>query len=302
MRLRVGLVSADKSKMPNLVLMKLSAWHKAQGDEVFFRNLQPPVDRLYISCIYRENAAKARGIEKLFPTSEVIFGGYGINGTMLPPAVEHTCPDYKLYPDTDFAMGYTSRGCPRSCPWCVIPQREGMCREWSPFEEFWDGQEKMVLLDPNFLASSERIRKLEWLIDHNIRVNFNQGLDIRLVTDRIAQLLARVRSANWHFTDKYFHFAFDDSNYEAEMRRGVERLVAAGISPRNLMFYMLCGYKNSTFGEEMHRFRVLRELGVDPYVMLYEKKRGTDRYHFARWVNARIYKVCEWKDYSRRRT
>ena len=298
--MRVGLIQVDRTAFPNLALMKLSAWHKAQGDIVLFRYMDLPLDKIYVSCIYSRNAAQARGIRTLFPTSEIILGGYGINGAMLPEEVEHTYPDYSLY-GVDYAMGYTSRGCPRNCPWCVIPQREGMCREWSPFEEFWDGQKKMILLDPNFLASSERMRKLEWLIDHNIRVNFNQGLDIRLVTDRIAQLLARVRSANWHFTDNYLHFAFDDSGYESEVCRGVERLVAAGISPRNLMFYMLCGF-NSTFGDEMHRFRVLRELGVDPYVMLYEKKRGTDRYHFARWVNARIYKVCEWKDYSRRRT
>ena len=124
-------------------------------------------------------------------------------------------------------------------------------------------------------------------------------LDIRLVTPQIAELLAQINPGNWRFTDQVFNFAFDETRTEHAVRRGVKHLVEAGVTPRKMMFYLLAGY-NTTLEDEMHRFNVLRELGVDAYVMLYRKERGTDRYHFARWVNARICEACDWEDYDRR--
>jgi len=292
--MRVGLVQVDGS-MPNLALMKLSAWHKSQGDEVVFRTLNHPIDKLYISCIFTKNAAQAKGIGLLFPEAEVVFGGYGISGVSLPDRVEHTYPDYELY-GIDYAMGYTSRGCIRKCPFCFIPKYEGMIREHSPFEEFWRGQEKMVLLDPNFLASPKRYEKLEWLREKGIKINFNQGLDLRLVNEKAGELLREIKAMTHTFKSRMYHFAWDNIKDEEKIKRGIEILKGAGIPVSYMMVYFLIGY-DSDFENEMYRFEELRKMGVHPFAMVYDK-RDPLRRGFSRWVNRRLYKVTPWSEYS----
>jgi len=294
---KVGLIAADKAPMPNLALMKLSAWHKNRGDKVYFRWIPPDVDRLYISCLFKENAPQARGIGKLFPTAEVILGGYGINNTMLPHVIEHIYPDYSLY-GIDYSMGYTSRGCIRNCPWCVIPKMEGYIREWAWFDEFHRDQKKMVLLDPNILASPRVKEKLQWLIDNKIDVNFNAGLDARLVTDEIAQLLSQVRTYTWSFKTRMYHFAWDNVKDEKTVLRGLERLLAAGIPAYALTFYVLSGYDGQTIEDERYRCEKLISYEVNPFVMLYHRKDPV-RNAYARWINKRLYKVCTWDEYER---
>ena len=294
--MKILLVDVD-SKMPNLALMKISAYHKERGDQIFLNDGGDP-DKVYISCIFTKNRAKAFGIAKMFDCP-VEIGGYGANGRQLPKEIEHIMPDYSLY-DCDYSMGFTSRGCIRNCPWCIVPQKEGRIRDHAPITEFvHPDHDKLILLDNNFLASPRWKENLQFIIDYGIKVNFNQGLDIRLVNKEIAGALADVNYYNRHFKYRCLHFAFDTLSIEPFVRRGVEILKDAGIKPRELMFYMLTNF-NTTFQEDMHRFLVLRELGVDPFVMIYNGNRKDDlSRHFARWVNKRLYKVCEFSDYGR---
>lgn len=298
------LVDVD-SKMPNLALMKLSAWHKARGDEV--RLLRGSIaglwahvkfDKVYVSCIFSKNAPKARKLASLFPNAKI--GGYGVNGTKLPDEIEHTMPDYDLY-GCDFSMGYTKRGCNRNCPWCVIPEREGPIHEHAPITEFHrPDHDKLILLDPNFLDGGRWRENLRYIIDHGLKVNFNQGLDIRIVNEENAGMLADCRYYDWKFKQRMLHFAFDDPTIEPYVRRGVQLLKDAGIPPKNLMFYELVGF-NTDFAADYHRYRILwEELGVLPFVMIYNDRRDSPILrHFGRWVNKRVYKVCRWEDYDR---
>lgn len=290
-------------KIPNLALMKLSAWHKARGDEVKLLRgsiaglwAHVKFDKTYISCVFEQNARDAQKLVSLF--SDVQVGGYGFNGAKLPDEIEHTMPNYSLY-GCDFSMGFTSRGCIRNCEFCIVPEKEGPICDHAPVSEFLHpGHNKVILLDNNFLASPMWKENLQFIIDHDLKVNFNQGLDIRLVNDENAAMLAECKFYNWHFKCRQLHFAFDLPEIEPEVRRGVGILGDNGIKPRNLMFYELVG-ERTTFEQDIHRFEVLRELGVDPFVMIYNNRRDRPELrHFARWVNKRIYKSCDLRDYD----
>lgn len=298
--MKILLVDVD-SKMPNLALRKLWAWHEGRGDEVRYLRgslvglyAHVRFDKVYISCIFSKNAEKAREIAELFPNAEV--GGYGVNGAKLPDEIEHTMPNYH---GMDSSMGYTKRGCNRNCPWCVIPQREGPTHEHAPITEFHHpSHDKLILLDPNFLDGGRWRENLQYIIDNGLKVNFTQGLDIRLVNEENAKMLAECKFYNWKFTYRQLHFAFDTPEIEPEVRRGIGILEDAGVKPRKMMFYELVGF-NTGFGQDLHRFEVLRELGVDPFVMIYNDRRDIPILrHFARWVNKRVYKVCWWGDYD----
>jgi hypothetical protein len=163
----------------------------------------------------------------------------------------------------------------------------------------------VVLLDDNFLALLGRAKALlEEAIERGIEVCFSQGLDIRLVTREIAGLLARVRFWNTHHTRRQLTVAFDSPEMYRAFRRGVTLLVEAGIKPWQIQAFFLCGY-GSTFDEDVERFSVMRQLDIDPFCMVYRSpdrgKRIGDRrlHHFARWVNRRLYKSCQFEEYRR---
>jgi len=291
----VSLIDID-SKLPNLALMKISAYHKAQGDEVFLNHYDNP-DLVYVSCIFKENASKAYGLQKMF-NCPVIIGGPGAYSGPLKDEIEFIMPDYSLY-GIDYAMGYTQRGCIRACPFCIVPKLEGKFREHTWFDTFWNGQKKMILLDNNFLASAKWKEKLEWLIDNKIKVSFCQGLDIRLITRENAELLKQVQYYDLHFNEKRLYFAFDSLDYEQEVRKGIEILLDVGISPKNMMFYVLTGF-DLPFKDDYRRYRILwEEFGVYPFIMLYNNGGSLLQRKFARYVNKRIHKVVPFYEYDR---
>lgn len=301
--MNVALIDVD-SKMPNLALRKIWAWHEKRGDKVWYLHISlvkfythVRFDKVYISCVFSENADKARRLASMFPSAEVGVGGYGVNGAKLPDEIEHTMPNYT---NMDFSMGFTSRGCIRRCEFCDVWRKEGGIHDHSPVGEFWHpSHRKVVLLDNNFLASPKWRENLQFIIDRDLKVNFNQGLDIRLVNEENAAMLAECRFYNWKFTYRQLHFAFDMPEIEFEVRRGVQILEDAGVRPRKLMFYMLVGF-NTTFEQDQRRFNVLRELGTDPFVMVYNNRRDIPILrHFARWVNKRVYKACKWEEYDK---
>lgn len=310
--MKILLIDVD-SKMPNLALMKLSAWHKKQGDQVYLKkglSLERPLlcqepNKVYVSDIFSKEKATLIKATSGF-TCPMEIGGYGISCRKLPDEIEHIMPDYSLY-GIDYSMGYTSRGCIRYCPWCIIPRFEGQIKEHAPISEFLHPQhDKLILLDGNFLASPKASAKLHELAHtfvkrrarstrrplwRRLRVNFHQGLDIRLVTSENARALAEIEYRNWRFTSKLLHFAFDDPVIEKDVTRGIAHLCNAGIPARHQVFYMLCGF-NTTFDQDYHRFEVLRNQHVLPFVMIYNNGRGNPVVrHFARWVNQRFYQL-----------
>ena len=216
----VLLVDADSKKgFPNLALMKLSAWYKREGWHVdLIQGLPdaPPLhlyDKTYISVIFFQNKEKALDYALMMPNSEIGGSGYDLTKT-LPDEIEHIKPDYSLY-DLDFSMGFTSRGCIRKCGFCIVPKKEGSIKHHAFVQEFHNlGHTNVMLLDNNFLASPNWKYNLGYINDLGLKVNFNQGLDIRLLDKDKAALLASTKYYSWNFKTRSLHFAFDDPRHE----------------------------------------------------------------------------------------
>lgn len=274
--------------------MKLAAWHKAQGDQVYLhRNCSP--DRVYIGCIFTKNRSKTLGIAKMFPQSEVIVGGSGVNYEKLPDRAEHSCPDYDLF-GINYSMGYTSRGCIRKCSWCLVPKMYGSIREHAHLDEFLR-HDKVRLLDDNFLASPKWAEKLKDLAQRKTKVCFTQGLDIRLVDREAAQLLSRVQYRENRFQRRRLYFSWDLPEIENSVMQGIDTLEKAGIPPKYLMFYVLVGF-NTSYEQDLHRVLALADRGCLPYIMPYNHRKDSYYPHLQRWTNRRMYEFIPWEKYD----
>lgn len=289
--MRIGLIDVDSHNFPNLVLMKLSAYHKAKGDQVEMWNGLLHYDRVYQSKVFDETYSKH--FEWVVNADEIIMGGNGYDlKSVLPDEVEHTCPDYSLYGITDTAYGYLTRGCPRSCPFCIVSEKEGRrSQQVAELDEFWRGEKNIVLLDPNITASKECEKLFDDLISTKAYIDFNQGLDVRLLTDKGADQLNRMKL-------KMIHFAWD--NYEMktyEKLKAIKPLLK--YDHHKLMAYVLVNY-NTTIEQDLERIYKLKELDIDPYVMIFDKPNAPKEIRkMQRWCNAKwIFRSTEWEDYK----
>jgi len=272
--MEIGLIDVD-SKITNLALMKLSAWHKQQGDRVefYFQFSHNKYDKIYASKIFTDTP------DYQYCYNDIIKGGSGYDlTTNLPLEIENIYPDYSLY-NCNYAMGFTTRGCIRNCPFCIVPKKEGKIKIVADIYYFWNGQDKIMLLDNNILALPEHFEKIcKQLIKEKIKVDFNQGLDIRLIDDDKAKLLSKIKI--W----KQLRFAWDDIKIEKSVIKGIS-ILKKYMPASRLMFYVLTGF-NSNEDEDLYRIETLKSLCVDPFVMVYNAHKQTRRkIELARWAN-----------------
>jgi hypothetical protein len=287
--MKIGLFDLN-SKYHNLALMKLSSYHKQKGDLVEFYNplWYKTYNRIYVSKIFTKKT-----INDCYLRPDMIMGGSGIDLTIkLPDEIEHTIPDYSLY-NLDYSLGFTTRGCINNCPFCIVPKKEGKIKEHTEVKEFKNPKSDIViLLDNNFLALPSHIEKLKHYISKGWIMDFNQGLDLRLINDENANLLSKIKYY------KQIRFAWDLMKNEKNIKEGLE-IVIKYIKPYKIMVYILCGF-NTTFEEDFYRFTELRRYGVEPFVMIYNNQKKNQKLrNFAKWVNRRYYKVCKWKEYKK---
>ena len=307
--MKIGLWDMDGHNFPNLALMKISAWHKQQGDEVEMINLFEHYDRVYISKVFGSEYTD----EDLtcVNADEIIYGGTGFAISIkderevfdkskdkdLPNEMEHIYPDYSLYPKLtkDTAYGFLTRGCPNGCPFCIVHKKEGLCaKKVANLDEFWHGQKYIKLLDGNILACKQRKELLQQLIDSKAKVDFTQGLDARFVTEEVALQLKQIKKET-------VHFAFDFMKNEKRIIKGLKTYADICGLPSSFdkrTVYMLTNY-DTTHEEDMYRVRKIKECGFAPYVMIYRKSTAPEiTRHLQRWCNNRfIYGSCEFKDY-----
>ena len=291
---RIGLYNVD-SKIPNLALMKISAFHKERGDvvEPYSPLFKEQYDKVYASTIFNFSAKSL-----LDPERMVIGGSAWDLHKDLPPEVERSAPDYSFF-NYEHSIGFTMRGCRFRCKFCVVPEKEGRPKMNSTIDEIWTqrASDFIVLLDNDFFGNPEWRERIAEISKHGLRVNFNQGLNIRIITDEQARALASVRFCNYHQTARQVHFAWDRFNDEKLIDAGIERVKAAGIRPAQMMFYVLIGF-DTTPEQDYYRVMKLRGLGCDPFVMPYDKGDLYQR-RFARWVNHKaIFKSVRWEDYG----
>lgn len=261
--MKVGLIDVDSHNFPNLPLMKLSAHHKENGDSVEFVKAGRKYDQVYISKIFTES--KEPDIP--FSAPSIIRGGSGYDlKNRLPDEVEHTFPDYSLYPQFHFALGWLTRGCPHcDHPFCITPEKDGkISMKVADLSEFWNGQKEIKLLDQNILACKDRLDLLDQLQDSGAWVEFNGGMDIRFVNSEIAERLSKLKV-------KIHHFAWDNPKERLEKQFDFVRPFLPQ-ADQNIKVYVLVNYW-STIPEDLHRIYFLRDHGYQPYVMIYDKQK-----------------------------
>tara|TARA_Y100000034_G_C6641505_1_gene280422 strand:+ start:28 stop:588 length:561 start_codon:yes stop_codon:yes gene_type:complete len=181
----------------------------------------------------------------------------------------------------------------------VVPEKEGKPKSVNTIEKLWTQRTSnfLVLLDNDFFGNPEWKDRIEEIKELNLKVNFSQGLNIRIISERQAQALASVKFRNLKNTSSQVTFAWDQINDEKVIKRGFQRVVDAGIKPYQMQFYVLIGY-DTTPEEDMHRVMMLKGWGCDPYVMPYNKKDPYQR-KFTRWVNHRaIFNSCTFEEYN----
>ena len=297
----IGLVDVDQTKFPNLVLMKLSAYFKAQGyetelmkpaDVMLGLNLFKSFGKLYGACTFTKNAAIAKALEG----QGVHIAGTGTGKKeVLPQNIEHIMPDYSLYGIKDAAYGFLTRGCPRGCPFCIVAGKEGKrSRKVADLSEWWDGQTNIVLLDPNLLACEDRTELLQQLADSGARVDFSQGLDVRLMDDEAIEAINCIKTS-------MLHFAWDNpkDTHTKECLANVAKKLKLQ-DDRKRRVYVLTNFW-STFEEDLARVYWLRENGYDPFVMVYEKDTAPRQIRrLQRWCNNKfIFRTCKrFEDYD----
>lgn len=309
--LEIALVDVDSHDFPNLALMKISAYHKARGDNVEFINYLKHYDIAYVSKIFGDEYSQPAGY--CINADMIIEGGTWfcidvVNGREvfrkskhknLPYEIEHTYPDYSLYPGLtkDTAFGFLTRGCPNNCGYCIVSKKEGLeSLKVADLSEFWNGQKYIKLMDANLLACKDRSELLKQLVDSNAWVDFTQGLDARFVNEDTAELLKCIKT-------KLVHFAFDRMAFRKQIIDGLKTYKeVCKLSDGKSIVYMLTNY-DTTIEEDLYRVRVIGELGYMPDVRIYRKSTAPKILRdLQRWCNNRIlYKSCDFMDYVPRK-
>ena len=299
--MRVGLIDVDGHNFPNLALMKISSYHKAQGDEVEWWWGWGQYDRVYMSKVFNETYTP--DIPEPLNATEIIKGGTGYDlQNKLPEEIEHCFPDYSLYPQytEGKAFGFLTRGCPNNCPFCIVCAKEGRnsCKV-ADLDQWWNGQKQIVLCDPNLLACKDHLSLIDQLAESKAIVDINQGVDARMLTEENIEHLNKVKLKN-------IHFAWDLMERSDAVLKGLNLWRERGKKSSNGSFgtvYVLTNF-NTTMEENLHRVYTIRDIGFNPYIMIYDKPTAPREVRMLqRWCNNKFIfnSTKKFEDYDPKR-
>lgn len=304
--MRIGLIDVDGHNFPNLALMRISAYHKACGDIVeWWWSDFVHYDIVYMSKIFSD--AYSPDIPAPINADKVVKGGTGyaihLQGGKeifnkeqdkdLPAGIEKMFPDYSIYPQFPYAVSMTSRGCPRGCAFCHVAAKEGRCSiKVANVSDFWCGQDEIKVLDPNITACRDKRDLMQQYVDTKAKIDFTQGLDIRLLNQQGIEDLNKMRIGT-------LHFAWDNPQDDLKSKfrdfaKGFRRKTNIGT------VYCLTNF-NSTLDQDLYRIYTLRDLGYDPFVMVYNKPAAPKEIRrLQRWCNNKIIfkSTTRFEDYN----
>ena len=280
---------------PNYALMKISAYHKSLGNTVEWWDKSKEYDLVYSSKVFSFTP------ENPDLPADTIKGGTGYSlFSDLPPEIDEMFPDYSLYPYCNYAIGYITRGCPNHCRWCVVPRKEGAIKPYRTWEQLVrPDSDKLVLMDNNILACEYGIKQLESLIDSGYKIDLNQGMDARLVTDDIAQILSKMK---WI---KYLRFSCDTTAQIEYIQKTAEMLGKRGIKPYRLFIYLLVTEDLNNAEYRVEQLKKLR--GITIYAQAERKLDGKSKPNALqkefcqRYVYSGKFRSVSWSEYAKER-
>ncbi len=325
--LTVRITQLD-GKLPNLALMKLAAFHRDRGDSVHFtRNarrdlFEPDYDIVYGSAIFTRSLPLVKRLCSDFPGA--IVGGTGLADSpqydwkrtveqyLSVPSYEQY--DYSIYDRSGFtaSIGFSQRGCRLACKFCRVPQKEGRPSIVGRVADIWRGDpypRHIMLLDNDFFGVPQSIweANIDEIISGRFKVSLIQGINVRLIDATIAKAIARMPYYDDDFQTRRLYTAWDNLKDEQRFLTGVHHLLNAGVKPGHLMVYMLTGFDpQETWERLFHRFETMRDLGLKPYPMVFERAPGVsgntlpykELKAFQRWVLRGYYRFIPWSDYD----
>lgn len=295
--MKIGIIQID-GKLPNLALMKVAGYHESKGNVVEWYNgnlYESQYDYIYASKIFSFSPTPD------LPKGKSFLGGTGIDFfNTLPVEIESSNASYSLYPNCNYHIGFSMKGCRFACKFCCVPKKEGRPYQYNTIAQLLinpKGAKRLMLLDNDFFGGPDWRNNLQFIIDNRIKVCFVQGLNIRIITEDQAALLSKCNYTNSKFNQKYLTFAWDRYNDGKIVKKGIDICVKAGIPCNRMQFFVLIGF-DTTPDQDYERVMTLREMGCMPFVMPYNK---SDPYQkaFTRWVNNRaVFKSCSWDQYK----
>ncbi|WP_088187579.1 radical SAM protein [Desulfosporosinus sp. FKA] len=301
--MRIGLHDAEKDHFkkkhfPNLALMKISAWHKAQGDSVEWWDPIEKYDQIYSSKVFDFTP------ENLYLPTTTIRGGTGYTGIRmnhkLPEEIDDLYPDYSIYPGCDYAIGYITRGCPNKCPWCYVPEKEGNIKAYRQWQKvIRTDSKKLILMDNNILASEYGIGQLENMIGTDYEIDLNQGMDARLVNNEIANILSKLK---WI---RFIRFSCDQTSQIPAILDAAELLLKHGVRPYRLFIYLLVKKDIDDAAFRVEKLKHLKAINLYAQPERNERKGiipNSLQLEFAqRYVYGGCYRKETWEEYVSRK-
>lgn len=296
----------------NTALMRLAAFHRAQGSDVEYRkagnaqSLEPRLDdraydEVYASCIFERSRPLAERVLQIYPSA--LVGGTGWDLALrLPPEVEACAPDYRDHPGITASIGWTQRGCRLACDFCVVPRKEGKIAVAAPtLHAIWRGGDHpkhILLLDNDFFGNPGWRALIAEAVEYEFAICWNQGINARMLNDEVAHAIASINYRDDQFRTKRIYTAWDGKKDERTLLRGLRALAAAGVKPDHIMVYMLIGHEpGETHADREYRREKLREFGARPYPMPF--RRTPELVGFQRWVIGAYDKTYSWEKWSR---
>lgn len=298
--LLIGIHDADMEHLknknfPNYALMKISAYHKLAGDKVEWWNPLVQYNKVYSSKIFDFTPE-----DPYLPTDTIKGGtGYDVH-SKLPPEIDNMYPDYSIYPSCDYAIGFITRGCVNNCSWCYVPAKEGKITPYRTWQEIVrKDTKKLVLMDNNILASPYGIEQLRQLSETDYKIDLNQGMDIRLVTEDIVKIF---KELSWI---KYIRFSCDQKSQLPYFEKVLGWFEKHNVSRSKVFVYVLV---QKDIADAEYRVRTLHSMfkSINIYAQA-ERNEGKGiipnkmQLTFAqKYVYSRIYKKETWDCYCAR--
>lgn len=300
------LIQLD-GKLPNLALMRIAAAERSRGREIELRHRPDREitdhgdERIFASAIFTRSAELVEKTRREWPRAAI--GGTGVSLERLESVGIDTDGelDYAIYPKKwRQSFGFTQRGCRLRCPFCIVPRKEGIVASSKTIADIWRGDpwpREIVLLDNDFFGQDAWRDRIAELVDGRFRVNFNQGINIRFLSEEAAAALASVDYRDVNMRTRRLYTAWDNQKDEGLVERGLSRLFGCGVKPRHIMVYMLIGYwEGETEDDRLYRAHRLRTWGVLPYPMPYRRTR--ELVGFQRWIVGAYDKRVTWKEWK----